>query len=54
MRSLNLAKLPLILLLLFALPQALAQELNPEEHHDPRSRVVGQDPVSPYNSPKTA
>ena len=36
MRSLNLAKLPLILLLLFALPQARAQESNPEEHHDPR------------------
>ena len=37
MRSLNLAKLPLILLLLFALPQALAQEPNPEGHHDPES-----------------
>ena len=35
MRSLNLAKLPLILLLLFALPQALAQEPNPHGHRDP-------------------
>jgi len=35
MRSLSLAKFPLILLLLFALPHALAQELNPEERHDP-------------------
>ena len=37
MRSLNLAKLPLILLLLLALPQARAQEPNPEGRHDPES-----------------
>ena len=37
MRSLNLAKLPLILLLLFALPQARAQEPNPQGHHEPEA-----------------